>query len=132
MAAENGGLETVAPKGFFDSLKTLLSAFLELLETRLHLISAEVELEEEKFKEIAFLAGIAFFCVNIGVIVLTFLVVVFFAEAHRLYALAAFVLFYFGVALIAVLSLRRKTRTKPKIFSATLSELAKDREYMNR
>lgn len=130
MAAEDGGTGKTAPKGFLDSLKALLSTFVNLLEIRLDLISTEVEEEQERLKGAVFLGAIAFFCAGLGVVLLTLFVVAIFPEPHRLYLLGGFALLYLALGLLAGLCLRKKARSKPKLFSATLSELTKDCERM--
>jgi uncharacterized membrane protein YqjE len=129
MAAEDSGTGT-GPRGFFDSLKALLASLVALLETRLDLISTELEEEEERFKEMIALGAIALFCAGLGILFLTLLIVVVFWDTHRFYVLGGFAFLYLGLGLIAGLILRKKALSKPRLFSATLSELAKDREQL--
>lgn len=72
----------------------------------------------------------AFFGAIFGVLCLTFLIVAIFWDSHRFYALGGFVLFYFGLALIAAQTLRKRALSRPKLFGATISELAKDYERL--
>lgn len=130
MAAEDSGTGTGPSKGFFDSLKALVASFVALLETRLDLISTELEEEQERLKETIVLSVIAFSCASLGIIFLTLFVVVIFWDTHRFYVLGGFAFFYLGLGLIAALILRRKASPRPRLFSATLSELAKDREHL--
>jgi uncharacterized membrane protein YqjE len=44
--------------------------------------------------------------------------------------LAGFSVFYLGIGTLAALVVRHKLRTRPRLFSATLSELGKDRERL--
>ena len=130
MAAEDSGMGAGPSKSSFDSLKALPASFVALLETRLDLISTELEEEQERLKEMIVLNVIALSCGSLGIIFLTLFVVVIFWETHRFYALGGFALLYLGLGLIAALILRRKALSKPRLFSATLSELAKDREQL--
>ncbi len=100
------------------------------MKTRLELVSTEIEEERERIKEIVLLAVIALFCMSLGVLLLTLLIVVAFWNTYRLYVLSGFVIFYLGLGLIAGLVMRRKVISKPRLFSGTLSELAKDRESL--
>ena len=129
MAAEDSGTGT-SSRGFFDSLKALVAGFAALLETRLDLISTELEEEEERLKGMIVLGAIALFCASLGIIFLTLLIVVIFWDTHRFYVLGGFAVLYLALGLIAGLILRKKAMSKPRLLSATLSELAKDRERL--
>jgi len=107
-------------------LKTLASSF----QTRLELAVTELEEEWEWQKRIFLLGLIFLFFLASGFLFLTLLVVVLIGEAYRVYALGGFAFFYLLLALLVGLVLRRKTRLKPKLFSATLSELGKDIELL--
>lgn len=130
MALEDGEAGAARSKGFLASTKGLLASLLELLQTRLELVAAELEEEEQRLKETALLAIIVFFFASLGITFLTLLVVAIFWESHRLYVLGGFALLYLALSLIASLIVRKKFRSKPRLFSATLSELVKDREHL--
>ena len=130
MAVEDGGAGAAPSRGFLGSIKALLGALLDLLQTRVELISTELEEEQQRLKETALLAIIALFFASLGIVFLTLLVVAIFWESHRLYVLGGFALLYLALGLIAGLIMRKKVRSKPRLFSATLSELAKDREHL--
>ncbi len=76
------------------------------------------------------LTVVALFCVSLGVLLFTLLVVVVFWDTHRLYVLGGFSIFYLALGLFAGWRARKKGLDKPKFLSATLSELAKDRERL--
>ncbi|MGH7773950.1 MAG: phage holin family protein [Candidatus Binatia bacterium] len=130
MAAEDSEGDTTRAKGLFDPLKAVLATFLAVLQTRLDLVSTEFEEERERFKEMILLAVISFFCVSLGILLLTLFVVVIFWDTHRFYVLGGFVALYLGLGLTAGGILRKKAMSRPKLFSATLSELAKDIERL--
>ncbi|MEK7334229.1 MAG: phage holin family protein [Candidatus Binatota bacterium] len=75
------------PAGFFHSLNSLAATFVAVLQTRADLISTEIEEERERLKEMILLTVVALFCVSLGVLLFTLLVVVVFWDTHRLYAL---------------------------------------------
>ncbi len=130
MAPQNGAEAASRPTGFFDLVRSLVSTVIGLLQTRLDLACTELEEERERLKEIVLLAAILFFCAALGVLLLTVLVVTIFWDSHRFYVLGGFAVFYLGVALIAARMIRRKALSRPKLFSATLAELAKDSERL--
>lgn len=130
MAAEDGEAGAARSKGFLGSIKALLDSLLDLLQVRLELISTELEEELQRLKETALLAVITLFFASLGIIFLTLFVVAIFWESHRLYVLGGFALLYLALGLISGLIMRKKGRSKSRLLSATLSELAKDREHL--
>lgn len=118
------------PAGFFHSLNSLAATLVAILQTRADLISTEIEEERERLKEMILLTVVALFCVSLGVLLFTLLVVVVFWDTHRLYVLGGFSIFYLALGLFVGWIARKKGLDKPKFLSATLSELAKDRERL--
>ena len=118
------------PAGFFHSLNSLAATFVAVLQTRADLISTEIEEERERLKEMILLTVVALFCVSLGVLLFTLLVVVVFWDTHRLTVLGGFSIFYLALGLFIGWVARKKGLDKPKFLSATLSELAKDRERL--
>jgi len=120
------------PPGLLQSLKTYLRTWLELFRTRLELFATEIEEEKERVQEIAVLGLTSFCCLALGLLLLTLFVVVCFWETrYRLPVLGGFAVFYLAVGASVAALVRKKARTKPKIFSATLGELAKDYKHLS-
>ena len=130
MGAEADRGDRTRQGGFFDSLRAVMASFVGLLQTRLDLASTEIAEEQERLKQLILLAAIAFFCLSLAAILLTAWIVILFWDTHRLYALGGLVLFYLAAGAIAALVLRKKAAARPKLFSATFAELAKDRERL--
>jgi uncharacterized membrane protein YqjE len=122
--------ERTRPLGLFGSLKRLLATLVELVRTRLELLSNELQAEKERLIEIAAVGALAVFCLSFGAILLTFLLVVLFWDNYRLPVLVILTGLYFLFGLIAALSCRRKLKAQSAILAATLAELAKDREQL--
>lgn len=108
------------------ALRSLLRTLGSSLKTRLELAVTELGEEWEWQKRIVLLGIFCLFFLASSFLFLTLFVVVIVGEAYRVYALGGFGLLYLLLALVAGLMLRRKIRLKPKLFSATLSELGKD------
>jgi len=128
MAGEDSGGRTT--RGFFHPLTTFLETVLAIVQTRLDLLFTELEEERERVKEIVLLALVSLFCLSLGVLLLTLFVVAIFWETHRLSVLAGLAVIYLGVATAVGLILRKKAMSKPRLFSATMAELSKDRERL--
>lgn len=130
MAVEESGTSITREPGFFASLRAVITDFAALLHTRVELASTEVEEELERLKQMLLLGAISLFCAGAGVILFTFFIVVIFWDTHRVLALGGFAALYLVLGLATGLVLRRRMAARPRPFSATISELAKDRERM--
>lgn len=116
--------------GLFESLKHLAASLVGIVHTRLELLSVDIAEEREHLITLLVLVQAALFCLGVGVVLLAVLVAVAFWEGHRLLALgmlgALFVSAGVGLAWLAV----HRTRTQPRLFAASLAELAKDRQQL--
>ena len=116
--------------GLFASLKSLSASLVGIVQTRLELLSTDVAEERERLTALLVLAQVALFCLGVGVVLLAMLIVVVFWESHRLAALGALTgVFLLAGAAVGWLALHR-LRTKPRLFAASLDELAKDRQQL--
>ena len=76
------------------------------------------------------LALVALFCLGIGVVLATILLVVAFWDTHRLLVLGSLVGFFLAMSLAMGAFALHKVRSKPRLFAASMSELAKDRQQL--
>jgi uncharacterized membrane protein YqjE len=123
--------ESHASGGLFDSLKTLSISLVGIVHTRLELLSTDIAEEREHLITLLVLVLLALFCLGVGVVLLALLIVVALWESHRLLALGGvtglFLLASAGMAWFAL----HKTRTRPRLFAASLAELSKDRQHLS-
>ena len=129
MAAEDTGTSETGG-GFFDPLLETLSGFVRLLQTRLELALTELEEERERLKEIVVLGVVSLVFLILGLLLLTLFVAALFWDSYRFYVLGGFAVFYLALAFIMGFVIRNRAQSKPRLFSASLSELAKDRERL--
>ena len=119
-----------ATVGLFESLKTLSVSLVGVVHTRLELLSTDIAEEREHLLTLLLLVQLALFFLGVGILLLALLIVVAFWESHRLLVLGGltglFLLASVGVAWLAV----HKTRTRPRLFAASLAELSKDRQHL--
>lgn len=116
--------------GLLSALQRLLATFTEILHTRIELLSTEMEEEGQRVRQLFIYGLVSLFFLGLGLLLATAFIVVAFWETHRLYVLAGFTVFYLSIGTLAALVVRHKLRTRPRLFSATLSELGKDRERL--
>jgi len=119
-----------APDGLFASLRTLGATFVAILQNRLELLSTDIAEERARLGSILLLALVALFCLGVGVLLLTLLVVVLFWDTHRLAALSALTLLFLAAGAWIGLLASHRLRNKPRLFEASIAELAKDREQL--
>lgn len=119
-----------AAVGLFESLKTLSVSLVGVVHTRLELLSTDIAEEREHLITLLLLMQLALFFLGVGILLLALMIVVAFWESHRLLVLGGltglFLLASVGVAWLAV----HKTRTRPRLFAASLAELSKDRQHL--
>jgi uncharacterized membrane protein YqjE len=120
------------PPTLFQSLKGFLGTSVEIVRTRLELFSTELEEERERLERLILLTAASVFCLSFGVLLVTFFVVAAFWDTdYRLAVLGGLALFYLALGAVMGAVTRRKSRHKPKLFSATLGELTKDYHHLS-
>ncbi len=119
-----------ASRGLFESLSALAATLVAIAHTRLDLLSSDLEEEREHLFSLLLLALVALFCLGIGVLLATLLLVIAFWDTHRLLVLGTFAGIFLAIGAAAWGYALHKARTKPKIFAASMSELLKDRQQL--
>ena len=132
MAYDDTGAESTSTRasGLLASLRRLSATLAEILHTRVEILSTELEEEGVRVRELFIYEMVSLFFLGLGVLLATLLVVLAFWETHRLSVLAGFAVFYLAIGVGTALVVRHKLKTRPRLFSATLSELGKDRERL--
>ena len=117
--------------GLLGSVRALARTLIALSKTRLDIFLNEVEEERLRIARQLVLVMVACFCLIVGALLAVTLIVVLFWDTHRLLTLGLLALAFVGagVSLVALFSAR--ARSKPKLFSASLGELAKDAEQLS-
>lgn len=115
------------PSGVMDSVRSFLASWVAVVKTRVEIISVEIEEQREWLLHLIIMAVAALFCISLGLILLTLFVVVLFWETDaRRWVLGGFAALYLVGGVVLWLSLRKKIKSKPRIFSTTAAELGKD------
>ncbi|MFA5081104.1 MAG: phage holin family protein [Hydrogenophilaceae bacterium] len=117
-------------KGLLASLTALAATLVAMAHTRLDLLSTDLEEEREHFISQLVLALVALFCLGVGVVLVTILLVVAFWDTQRLLVLGVLAGLFLAVGVAAWRFALHKARTKPRLFAASLTELLKDREQL--
>jgi uncharacterized membrane protein YqjE len=113
-----------------DSLKRLARTAVEIVRTRLELLSLDVEEAKVRFLSILLAGAVAFFCLSLGVVMGAFWLVVAFWDTHRMLVLGLLTGAFLGGGLLALATLAWRAKKGPRLFAATLGELEKDSEAL--
>lgn len=119
-----------ASSGLMGSVRRLLSTLTSIASTRLELLANELQEERLYLTQMLFFTLIALFCFGMGLLLFTAFIVVLFWDDHRLAVLGVLCIIFFALGTLLAVLLRSKAQAKSKLFSASLSELAKDREQL--
>lgn len=122
---------TPASEGLFDSVRELITTAIDVVYTRLDLIS--LELREEKVRVLSLLVRtlVAVGLLGLGVVLATLFVAVVFWDTHRLLALGIMTLLFLGGGVVLGLRVVQDLKAAPRIFAESITELIKDRETLN-
>ena len=112
--------------GLLDSVKTLLFTVISMGQTRLELLSTELEEERERMTAMLAWTLITLFCAALAVVLFTMLMVVVFWDSYRLLAIGIMMGVFVIGTIISSRILLNTSQNKPRIFSATVTELSKD------
>jgi uncharacterized membrane protein YqjE len=108
------------------SSRQIIGTFLSMLKTRVELAVIELADEKDRLLRIFLLGLVALLLGTLALIALTALVIVVCWNTCRWQALAGLTAVYLVAALCCVMRIRRKLRTMPPLFHATMHELEKD------
>lgn len=112
--------------GLAARIRALTSSLLEIVQTRLELVGADLELQAERLRLLValLLGGLLFLA--LALVFLSVLAIAAFWDTHRLAAIAAVAALHLTAGIGCLLWLRRLVRSGPRPFDATIAELRQD------
>ena len=117
--------------GLMESLKQLVGTLLGIVQTRLELLSNEFEEERLRIRLMLLFGSIALFFFGLSIMLVTVLIVVIFWDSHRDLVLGGLAALFFITGIFLSNRLCGLAREKPRLFSASLAELADDRDQLD-
>lgn len=111
---------------FLRAGQRLVGSAIAILQTRLELLSTEVEEEWLRIAGLIMIGLAALFCVGMAIMLLVALVVVAFWDSYRLLSISLLASAFAIAAWVFWRSLMMRYQSKPRLFAATLDELGKD------
>ncbi|MCU0804551.1 MAG: phage holin family protein [Burkholderiales bacterium] len=124
------GPETPESSRLLASVKRLARTFLAILQTRIEIVGTELEEERIRFGRLVVLAVTVAFFFNAAVMLGIAWLVVALWDSYRHATMGVLAILLLGAAIGLLLYARHNIKTRPKPFSTTLAELAKDRERL--
>ena len=120
------------PVGLRASLARAASALVGLLSTRAELASVELAEERERLTRRLALVAVGGLLLAFAALFAGAWVIVLFWDSHRLWAIAAVALAHLAGGAILLAKSRAIGRDAPSPFAATIDELKKDKEMLER
>jgi len=114
------------PAGLMVSVKRLAGTLLAIIQTRLELLSNELEEERLRVAQMLFYGSVTLFLFGMAIVLMTMFVVVLFWDSYRLQVLGGLTVLFLVAGLLVLNALRRAAAERSKLFSTSLSELSDD------
>jgi uncharacterized membrane protein YqjE len=127
MSGSDSGTRTV---GLLNSLRRVLSTLLEIVQTRVELVATEFEEQKLHAAQLATLSFLVLFFFSLAIIFGTLAVVMAYWDQNPVAVLGGFAALYLTLAIIIGLVWRARAKARPRLLSATLAEIARDREEL--
>ena len=113
------------------ALKNLISTGISIAQTRLELLSTDVQIARSKFISLLVMIIFTLFFLFFGLVMLALLIVIYRWVSNRIWALSLLTASFLTIGLVLALVVLRSLKTMPKLFEATISEFSKDRQELN-
>jgi uncharacterized membrane protein YqjE len=122
----------MSQENLLSSIKNLVATGASIAQTRLELLSIDVQIARSKFINLLVMIVCALFFLFIGLVMLALLIVIYSWEADRMMALGLLTGAFLTIGLILALLIVQSLRTMPQLFEASITELAKDHEALSK
>ena len=122
----------MSQENLLSSIKNLAATGASIAQTRLELLSIDVQIARSKFLQSLVMIVAALFFLFFGLVMLALLIVIYSWESDRILALSLLTGAFISVGVILAAIVIQSLRTMPKLFEASIAELAKDAEELSR
>ena len=121
----------MSQENLLSSIKGLASTGASIAQTRLELLSLDVQIARSKFIGLLVMIIGALFFLFFGLVMLALLIVIYSWETDRILALGLLTAAFLLVGLVLAALIAQSLHTMPRLFEASIAELAKDREALS-
>ena len=122
----------MSQENLLSSIKGLASTGASIAQTRLELLSLDVQIARSKFICLMVMIISALFFLFFGLVMLALLIVIYSWETDRMMALGLLSGAFLSIGLILAILITQSLRKMPRLFEASITELAKDREALTK
>lgn len=122
----------MSQENLLSSIKNLAVTGASIAQTRLELLSVDVQIARSKFLQSLVMIISALFFLFFGLVMLALLIVIYSWESDRVMALSLLTGAFISIGAILVALVIQSLRTMPKLFEASIAELAKDADELKR
>jgi uncharacterized membrane protein YqjE len=122
----------MSQENLLSSIKGLASTGASIAQTRLELLSLDVQIARSKFINLLVMIISALFFLFFGLVMLALLIVIYSWETDRMMALGLLTAAFLSVGVILAFLINQSLRKMPRLFEASITELAKDREALSK
>jgi uncharacterized membrane protein YqjE len=122
----------MSQENLLSSIKNLASTGASIAQTRLELISVDVQIARTQLIRLLVMIVSALFFLFFGLVMLALFIVIYSWESDRMMALGLLTGTFLSIGLILAALIMQSLRTMPKLFEASIAELAKDREALSK
>jgi len=122
----------MSQENLLSSIKGIASTGASIAQTRLELLSLDVQIARSKFISLLVMIVSALFFLFFGLVMLALLIVIYSWETDRIMALGLLTGAFLSVGIMLVLLIAQSLRNMPRLFEASIAELVKDREALSK
>ena len=118
--------------GVLDAARRMLATILALAHTRLELFTTEIEEEIQRAASILLWGLVALFFGSLTVLFVAVTLLIVFWDTNRILAASLITASFLILTLVFALFARARLRAKPRFMAASIEELKRDREALER
>jgi len=122
----------MSQENLLSSIKGIASTGASIAQTRLELLSLDVQIARSKFISLLVMIVSALFFLFFGLVMLALLIVIYSWETDRIMALGLLTGAFLSVGIMLVFLITQSLRNMPRLFEASIAELVKDREALSK
>lgn len=121
----------MSQENLLSSIKGLISTGASIAQTRLELLSVDVQIARSQFIRLLVMIVCALFFLFFGLVMLALLIVIYSWESDRMMALSLLTGAFISVGVILAIVIRQSLRNMPKLFEASIAELVNDQKELS-
>lgn len=122
----------MSQENLLSSIKNLAATGASIAQTRLELLSVDVQIARNKFLSLLVMTVSALFFLFFGLVMLSLLIVIYSWESDRMTALGFLTGAFLVIGILFTVVTMRALQTMPKLFAASIAELAKDQDTLSK